>query len=502
MAFALSIPSRAGVEHRDLVFWMKRAIEELQAVQAEPSARPVHDLRVALRRCRSIALAIHEIDPHPDWEELRRRARKLFRSLGDLRDAHVMGDWLKEIQPHDDPVKSRLLDSLASAEESALQKALENVSRFDEKGWKKLERSLRTRIRRVPPDGDAACCLAVERLDEAIDLHRRALRSERPKPWHRLRIGLKHFRYTVESFLPAVHAKWSESLKRVQDVLGEIHDLDVLFELVQKVQLKAGEGGTDWEARIAEARAERIETYRQLALGTNGVWPQWSGSFPPADRPRYATARIAATRKAMDPKPQKSLVLSRLALRLWSQLRAVRAAEIFLNPRERALLTAAARLSGICKASGGKPRVKSARTFLLKSPVPPGWTFAEWERAAWAIRFQRGADPGAGNKRYSKLPAEQRTGISLHAGLLRLARGLQRCGLVSGRRLTIERLPQGLLLHVAGIEESPENAASLTEAKRLIERTLGSPILVQPVAGPDAGGNQEQESPLAFTTAR
>jgi CHAD domain-containing protein len=502
MALVLSLPSRAAVEHRDVVYWMKRAVEELRAVQAEPSARPVHDLRVALRRCRSIALAMEEIDPHPDWEELRRCARKLFRSLGDLRDAHVMGDWLKEIQPHDDPVKRRLLESLASAEESALQKALQNVSRFDEKSWKALQRSLRTRIRRVPADGDAACCLAVERLDEAFDLHRRAMRSERPKPWHQLRIGLKHFRYTVESFLPAVHAKWSDSLKRVQDVLGEIHDLDVLLELVQKGQVRAGESGTDWEARIAEARAERMETYRQLALGTNGVWPQWSSGFPPADRPRYAAARIAATRKAMDPKPQRSLVLSRLALRLWSQLQAVRAAEVFLNPRERVLLTAAARLSGIRKASSGKPRAKSARTFLLKSPAPPGWTFAEWERVAWAIRFQRGAEPGPRNKRYSRLSADQRAGISLHAGLLRLARALQRCGLVSGRKLTVEPLPQGLLLHVVGIEESPETAALLTEAKRLIERTLGSPILVQPVGLPDAAENEDKQAALAFATAR
>src|SRR5262249_6107253 len=132
-------------------------------------------------------------------------------------------------------------------------------------------------------DGEAACCLAVERLEEAFDLHRRALRSERPKPWHQLRIGVKHFRYTVESFLPAIHGKWSDSLKRVQDVLGDIHDLDVLRELVHTTQGKADDSGTDWDARVAETRAKRIETYRQLALGTNGVWRQWSGSFPAAD---------------------------------------------------------------------------------------------------------------------------------------------------------------------------------------------------------------------------
>src|SRR5215475_2362733 len=52
MAFALSI-ARAAAEHRDLSFWMKRTLEELHAVQTEPAAGPVHDLRVSLRRCRS-----------------------------------------------------------------------------------------------------------------------------------------------------------------------------------------------------------------------------------------------------------------------------------------------------------------------------------------------------------------------------------------------------------------------------------------------------------------
>src|SRR5262249_2145412 len=103
---------------------------------------------------------------------------------------------------------------------------------------------------------------------------------------------------------------------------------------------------------------------------------------------------------------------------------------------------------------------------------------------------------------YSKLPSDQRTGISLHAGLLRLARALQKCGLASGRMLTIEALHQGLLVHVTGIEESPENAALLTEGKRLLERTLGSPILLQPVAVPDVAENEKKQAPLAFAAAR
>jgi len=83
MAHAVSVPSRAPPEHRDLAHWMKRSIEELAHLRSDLTNESVHDLRVALRRCRSIAATMKEIDPHPDWEEMRECARKLFRSLGE-----------------------------------------------------------------------------------------------------------------------------------------------------------------------------------------------------------------------------------------------------------------------------------------------------------------------------------------------------------------------------------------------------------------------------------
>jgi len=63
---------------------------------------------------------------------------------------------------------------------------------------------------------------------------RESLRTEKSKPFHALRIGLKRFRYSVESLLPEHYAAWGDNLKRLQDMLGEIHDLDVLAEVVKK----------------------------------------------------------------------------------------------------------------------------------------------------------------------------------------------------------------------------------------------------------------------------
>lgn len=459
---------------------MKRTLDELAELRSKPTSDAVHDLRVALRRCRSVAAAFEEIDPHADWQEMRGCARKLFKSLGQLRDAQVMTEWLNEIHPEEDALKRQLLDSLGKSEESAREKALHQAARFDVERWRELQRTLGARLRRVPADGDAARCLALERLEEAKELHRRATRTESSKPWHVLRIGVKRFRYTVESLLPAAHEEWSESLKRMQDVLGNIHDLDVLAELLKRAQTEhAGETARDWETRIDALRQGNLQTYRQLALGSAGIWQTWLHGFPREHRLRYADARIGATRKAMDEKPGRSLAVSRIARRLWSQLRSSKAGEMFSNSGQRRVLEASARLTGIRGTDGKKPREKSARTFLLKSPVPPGWSFAEWERLAWAVRFQRGPEPAANHKRFSKLSAEQQAGICLLAGILRLALALQKCGVNAGYALRIDNLSQGLLLHVAGVEESPQNAARFAEAKRLLERSLAKTILIQ-----------------------
>jgi CHAD domain-containing protein len=503
MAHAFSFPTGSVSEHRGLTFWMNRTLEELSQFRSEPDAHTVHDLRVALRRCRSIAAAIEEIDPHPEWQEMRRCARKLFRSLGDLRDTHVMTNWLNQLYPEADALKDRMLNWLTSQETSAREKAQHRAVRFAEGRWKELSRSLSARMRRVPADGDAAHCLALERLEEAKELHRRAMRTESHRPWHALRIGIKRFRYSVECLLPNVHAELGESLKRVQDVLGNIHDLDVLAEILKKARKEAIGADQDWETRIEAERQKNVQTYRQMALGTASIWNSWLAAFPRDNWEQYGRARIRATRAAMVIKSGRSLVVARLALRIWCQLRALKIAEIFSDKRERRILEAAAKLSGIDNPSAKKPREKSARTFLLKSPVPPRWTFVEWERVAWAIRFQSGAEPGPQQKRFSRLSPEQQTKICLHAGILRVAIAAQKCGVKSSSSLRIDDLPQGLLLHAGGAADSPKNAARFAEAKRLMERSLGKTILVQArPATDDPGQRQEMEPPITISIVR
>src|SRR5215470_3003870 len=76
---------------------MSRVLKELRRVRTSPNADAVHDLRVAIRRCRSIATVMAEVDGHRVWRAMQRVPRPLFRALGSLRDLHVLETWVKQL---------------------------------------------------------------------------------------------------------------------------------------------------------------------------------------------------------------------------------------------------------------------------------------------------------------------------------------------------------------------------------------------------------------------
>ena len=51
-------------------------------MRKEPATDTVHDLRVAIRRCRSVAAVMQEVDPDPAWRQMRGVPKRLFRELG------------------------------------------------------------------------------------------------------------------------------------------------------------------------------------------------------------------------------------------------------------------------------------------------------------------------------------------------------------------------------------------------------------------------------------
>jgi CHAD domain-containing protein len=487
MATVTPLSSGVRPEHRGFSFWMDRALKELENVLSSPDTDAVHDLRVAIRRCRSVAAVMEEVDPDPAWHGLREVVRKLFHSLGALRDSQVLNEWVKKLFPETDAVRAHLQATFESNEPVLRENALRAASKFDPKTWRRLERKLRQRARLVPPGSLAAECLTLERFEQAKDLHAKALRSEKAKPWHALRIGLKRFRYTIESLLPEHYNLWSENLKRLQDLLGEVHDLDVLREIVRKSDFLDTEDSLKlWHETIERERRERIETYRQLTLGKTSLWNVWRSGLPTNGRVEAAAmARLRATARAFDPHARRTAQVSRIAVGVFDALRRADSAPAFSTQSLRRILLAAARLHRVGAADSERRPQKAARKLLLALSVPPGWTQQEWDLLAYTVRYHRGAEPKAQSGAFSKLSMDQQSNVRALAGVLRFARALRKCGVEGGAGLHAEKSSDAIVLRVPGLVDDVETASRLAVNKHLLESYLGISLIVKPVPQPD-----------------
>ena len=164
--------------------------------------KSVHDLRVAFRRCRSMADGFRTVDPDKRWKKMRRLATSVFDSLGALRDCQVMMEWLEKLGGADDPVARELTEQLRRQESELKQQAESALKSFDGKQWQIWSSGLPLRARRLPLGSETFQTLALEKLNAARKLQTPALKTLAVPAFHRLRIGLKKFRYVVENFLP------------------------------------------------------------------------------------------------------------------------------------------------------------------------------------------------------------------------------------------------------------------------------------------------------------
>src|SRR5207244_6002521 len=158
---------------------------------------------------------------------------------------------------------------------------------------------------------------------------------------------------------------WSENLKRVQDLLGEVHDLDVLLDIVKKADVVETEDSLNvWMETIGQERQHCIRTYRQLTLGKTSFWNLWRAGLPTNGRVEAAAeARLRATARAVDPHASRTSQVSRIAVALYEALKRADAGPAFREAPLRRILLAAARLHGAGAAHAETSAQKAARKF-------------------------------------------------------------------------------------------------------------------------------------------
>jgi hypothetical protein len=347
--------------------------------------------------------------------------------------------------------------------------------------------------------------LALEKWTDAYELHKRALRSRSQVALHELRISIKRFRYTVENFLPEQHTHWGKDLKELQDLLGEIHDLDVLWATALQIHAfpdVASRNG--WRGKLSQERSRRLERYREMMVGKASRWQVWRHELPSGPHLRAAAmSRLRVWAGYLDPDFQHAQRINQLALQLYDGLARARVVQPS-HPDSRDVLQAAAFMHDVGRAKGHEDHQKKSLRMIRNLERPLGWSARELELVAVVARYHRGALPRQRGKTMQRLDLpDRRTALEL-AGVLRLANALdirkdarngdpQTVTIRNGRKvkavaskLQVTLQDRVLLVQFAGYSPFDRSAEDVAAARHLLELVLRRPVMVKPLRLPGA----------------
>ena len=197
----------------------------------------VHQARVASRRLREAVPVLTDGLDGAKAGKARRKMRRLTRALGSVRELDVTLHLLDELIEKPGVSRAAVHDVRAHVLEQREQRRAGMHARLDGVNTDKLARRLeavRAALMQPAPGHNWRASLAARiakrarRLERAIDA---AGQIYGPEALHQVRIAAKKLRYAVEianesGAAPA--AATVRALKRVQETLGRLHDLQVL----------------------------------------------------------------------------------------------------------------------------------------------------------------------------------------------------------------------------------------------------------------------------------
>ena len=207
----------------------------------------VHRARIATRRLREVLPVVF---PGAHGRKLERKVRRLTRALGPVRELDVALQTLDELDAADDAPRAgiaRLRQVIRQERARVHAEMCDEVERVDVKKLRRRMTSAARKRRLVSPDSKARQAKRVASAEARVARRAARLRAAiesagsiyLPDRLHEVRVAVKKVRYAseVSHRLRGSRAVTSiRRLKEAQDLLGRMHDLEVLIARVRDVQ--------------------------------------------------------------------------------------------------------------------------------------------------------------------------------------------------------------------------------------------------------------------------
>jgi len=435
-------------------------LQEIDGVRAAEDMECVHRMRVASRRLRSALPLFASCFLKGKFRRWMRELKGITRALGSARDTDVQLAFLDQYERDTGPVpknRAGIARIRAILEEDRRQEQARILAALDaltdaEVFWQLVPAVKELRRGSHGTAGADVYRLAATRAGEALDTllsYDAAVRDPgNVQGHHAMRIAAKKLRYTLEVFRPLYPDRLRpaiRSIKRLQELLGQLHDCDVWIALLSGALSGRGDGTGRPEsgetavtisrgaragitALLTDRRAARQGLYGQLVT----EWERYvSGSFP--EQLRAATGALPAQKPESLPRGERLGALgglhpegagharqvTRLALQLFDALVPLHG----YGKKERNLLEYAGLLHDIGWVHGQQGHhTRSCRMILADRTLP----VKKRERTIIALlaRHHRKELPDLLDRVFAGLKQKDRQRVLALAALLRIADGL------------------------------------------------------------------------------
>lgn len=225
----------------------QRLVSLLQAMPAAQAGdeTSVHQARVASRRLREALPVLGARADEHALDRVQRRVRRITRALGPVRELDVTLSLLAELEEKGAAPVRAIARVRAAVIEERQQRRLEMLSELTPARLNKLRKRL---VQVATPDTHpvidrnarteaiAQSALRARNLKAAIDRAGGIYLADR---LHRVRIEAKKLRYALEIQRELTRRRPMAGigrLKRQQDLLGRVHDLEILIDRARQAQ--------------------------------------------------------------------------------------------------------------------------------------------------------------------------------------------------------------------------------------------------------------------------
>ncbi|MDB4996080.1 MAG: hypothetical protein JWM74_3512 [Myxococcaceae bacterium] len=250
---------------------MDRALPaETKRVVTAADDEAVHDLRVTIRRLRTVLKLARPLYGRFLADAVRRSFAAVQQATGDLRDEEALAETLDKLDKLDAPTAAALRTwrDRRRARERLLRRA---VVRHLQSGELAKARALLGALTTLPVKPNRRKDLARFALRCTEDARRtvdslRGASTDDSVALHDLRIAYKHLRYSIEIFegaLPADVAAVREPATKFQKRLGDIHDIDVALETIARARGLTVLVRTKLRTALTAVRGKKIEAYER-----------------------------------------------------------------------------------------------------------------------------------------------------------------------------------------------------------------------------------------------